>query len=256
MRAFRHNALLVIALLITTAACSSAPKASIVRPGMAPAAAASGDDLVTSELQELITTMRQDLTLHRSRDRERMAAEGNRQPASRGNARTAATSALGGGISSRSIVMGPALMPVAGVRSSQLVDSWGAPRDGGKRRHRGIDIFAPKGTEIYSVADGVITFIGEQPLGGRCLWVSTEDGLAFYYAHLDRWAPGIYEGMEVKAGTVLGYVGNTGNARTTPAHLHLSIRDRDTSINPYTFLRHGRMAAVSQSGAASAGGAR
>lgn len=127
-------------------------------------------------------------------------------------------------------------MPIVGITARNLGDSWGAPRDGGKRSHRGIDIFAPRGAGVVAVADGVISYIGDQPKGGHCLWLSTESGTSFYYAHLDRWAPGIYEGLEVKAGTLLGFVGNTGNAVTTPPHLHFSINQNDEMVNPYPVL--------------------
>lgn len=127
-------------------------------------------------------------------------------------------------------------MPVVGVLPRNLDDSWGAPRDGGARTHKGIDIFAPRGTEVVAVTDGFISYIGEQPKGGRCLWLTTENGTAFYYAHLDRWAPGLYEGMEVQSGDLLGFVGNTGNAKYTPSHLHFQVNRNDEMVNPYPIL--------------------
>jgi len=127
-------------------------------------------------------------------------------------------------------------MPVVGVRSRDLDDSWHAPRDGGSRVHKGIDIFAPKGTEVIAVADGIVSYIGDQKLGGHCIWLTTENGSSFYYAHLDRWAPGLYEGMEVQAGDLLGYVGNTGNAKYTPSHLHFGVNASDEMVNPYPLL--------------------
>jgi murein DD-endopeptidase MepM/ murein hydrolase activator NlpD len=127
-------------------------------------------------------------------------------------------------------------MPVVGVRPYELTNSWGNARDGGKRKHKGIDIFAPKGTGIVAVADGIITYLGEQPKGGNCLWLTTESGSSFYYAHLDRWAAGLYEGMEVRAGELLGYVGNTGNAKYTPSHLHFGVNDNDEMVNPFPIL--------------------
>jgi murein DD-endopeptidase MepM/ murein hydrolase activator NlpD len=127
-------------------------------------------------------------------------------------------------------------MPVVGVRPYDLSDSWGNARDGGKRKHKGIDIFAPKGTGIVAVADGIISYLGEQPKGGNCLWLTTENGTSFYYAHLDRWAAGLYEGMEVRGGDLLGYVGNTGNAKYTPSHLHFGVNENDEMVNPYPIL--------------------
>ncbi len=128
-------------------------------------------------------------------------------------------------------------MPVVGISPRALDDSWHAPRDGGTRVHKGIDIFAPRGTEVVAVADGTVSYIGDQRLGGHCVWLTTENGSAFYYAHLDRWAPGLYEGMEVQAGDLLGYVGNTGNAKNTPSHLHFGVNQSDEMINPYPLLK-------------------
>ena len=127
-------------------------------------------------------------------------------------------------------------MPVVGVRAHDLDDSWGAPRDGGVRKHKGIDIFAHRGTQVVAVMNGIISYIGDQPKGGHCLWLTTENGASFYYAHLDRWAPGIYEGMEVQSGDLLGFVGNTGNAITTPPHLHFAVNQNDEMVNPYPIL--------------------
>jgi murein DD-endopeptidase MepM/ murein hydrolase activator NlpD len=126
-------------------------------------------------------------------------------------------------------------MPVVGVRATDLADSWGNPRSGG-RKHKGIDIFAPKGTPLVAVSDGIVSYIGDQSKGGHCLWLTTEDGTSFYYAHLDRWAAGLYEGMEVKSGDLLGFVGNTGNAISTPPHLHFQVSDNDETVNPYPIL--------------------
>lgn len=127
-------------------------------------------------------------------------------------------------------------MPVVGVVQRDLSDSWHDPRDGGARVHKGIDIFAPRGREIVAVADGILSYIGDQPKGGHCLWLTTESGTAFYYAHLDRWAPGLYEGMEVQAGDLIGFVGNSGNAKRTPSHLHFGINQSDEMVNPYPLL--------------------
>jgi len=128
------------------------------------------------------------------------------------------------------------LMPVVGVQPFDLSNSWGDSRDGGRRKHRGIDIFAPRGTAVVAVADGIVSYIGDQPKGGHCLWLTTENGSSFYYAHLDRWAAGLYEGMEVLSGDLLGYVGNTGNAKYTPSHLHFAVNENDEMVNPYPIL--------------------
>jgi murein DD-endopeptidase MepM/ murein hydrolase activator NlpD len=140
------------------------------------------------------------------------------------------------------------LMPVVGVQPYDLSNSWGDARDGGRRKHKGIDIFAAKGTGVVAVADGIVSYIGDQPKGGLCLWLTTENGTSFYYAHLDRWAAGLFEGMEVRSGDLLGYVGNTGNAKTTPSHLHFAVNENDEMVNPYPILtkanpiKHARVA--------------
>ena len=185
------------------------------------------------DFSELIAQMRSDLTRRKSREVQppttTSASVGTRKERDKEFAERAR--ALFAPLSRAALAM-----PVVGVHPYDLYNSWGQPRDGGRRKHRGIDIFAPKGTGVVAVADGIISFIGEQPKGGQCIWLTTESGASFYYAHLDRWAPGLYEGMEVRTGDLLGYVGNTGNARTTPPHLHFGINDNDEMVNPYPVL--------------------
>lgn len=214
-------ALLGLLLLATACATTTVVEATPPPP--------SDDD----DFSELIAQMRADLNRHTSRQIDRKPAltataetkkERDREFAARADALFAPLS-------------GAALvMPVVGIYPYDLSNSWGDPRDGGKRKHRGIDIFAPKGTAVVAVADGIISYIGDQPKGGHCLWLTTESGKAFFYAHLDRWASGLYEGMEVRIGDLLGYVGNTGNAKTTPAHLHFAINEDDEMVNPYPIL--------------------
>ena len=100
-----------------------------------------------------------------------------------------------------------------------------------------IEIANPSDGAPFTELEGnALTYMGEQSKGGPCLWLSTESGASFYYAHLDRWASGLYEGMEVRSGDLLGYVGNTGNARTTPPHLHFQVSENDRTVNPYPIL--------------------
>lgn len=127
-------------------------------------------------------------------------------------------------------------MPVFGVRPEALENTFGAPRDGGRRRHRGIDIFAPKGTPVIAASDGLISFIGTQSKAGKCVWLVNDSGVSFFYAHLDRFAAGLYEGKPVRSGDVLGYVGRTGNARKSGHHLHFAIHRESQALNPYTYL--------------------
>lgn len=119
-----------------------------------------------------------------------------------------------------------------------FVDTFGAPRSG-HRKHEGIDIFAAKGTPLYAVVDGVIEEKGVNGLGGNKLWLrSPGDGWKYYYAHLSGYASGIYNGARVSKGQVIGYVGNTGNARTTPPHVHFESHPPSSGpANPYPILR-------------------
>lgn len=131
----------------------------------------------------------------------------------------------------------PIIFPIEGGRG-HFSNDWGAPRGdiaGGK--HLGNDIFAPKGTPVVAVTDGVVSKIGFQSVGGNRLWING----TFYYAHLDHYAPGIKKGVKVKAGQVIGFVGNTGDARGTPYHLHFGYSPDGSQgarwSNPYTLLR-------------------
>ena len=114
------------------------------------------------------------------------------------------------------------LMPVEGVRVAEVTDTWDAPRGGG-RVHAGQDIFAPRGTPVYSSTPGYVWRISERKLGGKTVTVVGGSGLRYYYAHLDRYAGGLREGQAVTADTLLGYVGTSGNAASTPPHLHLGV---------------------------------
>ncbi|HEU4387925.1 MAG TPA: M23 family metallopeptidase [Blastocatellia bacterium] len=126
-------------------------------------------------------------------------------------------------------------VPVDGVAARDLVDTWGAPRSG-NRRHEGIDIFAPRGCPVRSVTRGVVFKVGENNLGGHVVEVLGPGGCWHYYAHLDRFAD-IEPGDVVQKGTVLGYVGDTGNAKGTPYHLHYGIYGFwGSAENPYPLL--------------------
>ncbi|HEV2150226.1 MAG TPA: M23 family metallopeptidase [Longimicrobiaceae bacterium] len=129
----------------------------------------------------------------------------------------------------------PLPVPVEGVRPAQLTDTWGAARSGG-RRHEGIDIFAPCGTPVLSATEGVVLTVGEDALGGQVVRVFGPGGHAHYYAHLGRFGD-LREGDRVQPGDTLGYVGDTGNARGTPCHLHYGIYARGGGArNPYPLL--------------------
>ena len=123
--------------------------------------------------------------------------------------------------------------PVSGLAASAVQSEFGAARDAGRRSHEGIDIFAPRLTPALAVVSGTAQ-TGTNALGGNVVWLRGHRfGESFYYAHLDRWA---FEGTSrVEAGEVLGYIGNTGNARTTSPHLHFGIYDRG-AIDPLPFI--------------------
>ncbi len=125
-------------------------------------------------------------------------------------------------------------IPVAGVARRQLRDTWHASRPPA-RQHEGIDIFARKGTAVVAATEGVVMRREETRLGGKVVWVFGPGGQRHYYAHLDDYG-GFFPGDRVVAGSLLGYVGNTGNARTTPPHLHYGIYTQSGPINPYPLL--------------------
>jgi peptidoglycan LD-endopeptidase LytH len=136
---------------------------------------------------------------------------------------------------SLSISLVPSLyFPVNGNKS-KMNSFWGASRDGGKRRHEGIDIFAPKRTPVVAAADGIITGVKYEGIGGKTVWLRpTGQNFTLYYAHLDKQL--VQPGQQVKKGQVLGLVGNTGNARTTPSHLHFGIYSDAGPVDPFPFI--------------------
>lgn len=112
--------------------------------------------------------------------------------------------------------------PVAGKGNSAVHSFWGAVRDGGRRSHEGIDIFADRGTPVVAVTAGRVSSTGNKGLGGKQVWLRDgKRGNSLYYAHLDSVIAS--PGQRVNPGDTLGLVGNTGNARTTAPHLHFGI---------------------------------
>ncbi len=127
--------------------------------------------------------------------------------------------------------------PVAGAGNGNIQSFWGAHRDGGNRSHEGVDVFAARGTPVIASAEGRIGFTGERGLGGKQVWL--RDGLfgnSLYYAHLDSVA--VSSGQKVQPGDTLGFVGNTGNAKNTPPHLHFGIyQGYGGAVDPLPFIR-------------------
>lgn len=115
------------------------------------------------------------------------------------------------------------LMPVEGVSVADVRPSFGDPRDGGSRSHAGIDIAAPRGTPVRPAAVGTVWRADGSPNAGLAVTVIGEDGVRYFYAHLDAVAEGIERGARVGVDTVIGYVGNTGNAAATAPHLHFEV---------------------------------
>jgi murein DD-endopeptidase MepM/ murein hydrolase activator NlpD len=212
----------VVSVVLTGCATTAAA------PPSQPVAIAQSED---DDFSQLVAQLRSDLNRYNKREAER-------QPAPSQTAKSARARDTEFAAKARALFapLSALRMPVVGISARQLYDSWGDPRDGGERRHKGIDIFAARGTAVVAVTNGIISYIGDQPKGGHCLWLTNESGASFYYAHLDRWAPGLYEGLEVESGDLLGYVGNTGNALSTPPHLHFGINQSDEMVNPYPVL--------------------
>lgn len=154
---------------------------------------------------------------------------------------------LRGGQYSVILTLDPALaFPVAGLGVRAIQSVWGDVRDGGRRSHEGVDIFARRGTPVVASVPGRVSRANVTNIGGKVVWL--RDGRrnrSLYYAHLDSQA--VSAGQWVEIGDTLGFVGNTGNARTTPPHLHFGVYYRgEGAVNPFPYLRPppGRLAEV------------
>ena len=140
---------------------------------------------------------------------------------------------------------GMLVIPVQGVTRDRLRDTYSDARGLG-RRHDAIDIEAPRGTPVLSVAASVVMKLFQSDRGGTTLYALAPDQRTiYYYAHLDRYADGMIEGRRLRAGEILGYVGDTGNAQPGDYHLHFEISTTTdpkkywggTPVNPYPLLR-------------------
>lgn len=139
---------------------------------------------------------------------------------------------------------GKLLVPVQGIKSAQLTDTFYQPR-GEQRQHEALDIMAPTGTPVVAVADGKVAKLFHSKPGGLTVYQFDPTGqFAYYYAHLDRYADGIAEGMELKRGTLIGYVGVTGNSDPNAPHLHFAVVAltpekqwwKGTPLNPFPLM--------------------
>jgi murein DD-endopeptidase MepM/ murein hydrolase activator NlpD len=140
---------------------------------------------------------------------------------------------------------GTLAIPVVGVAPAALVDSFGDARGGGGRVHGAIDIPAPRGTSVIAAGDGRIEKLFESRLGGHTLYQRSANGsTVYYYAHLDSYAPGIGEGVPVRRGQAIAFVGSSGDADEAAPHLHFEIHRmalgerwwQGTAVNPYPLL--------------------
>ena len=137
-------------------------------------------------------------------------------------------------------------IPVQGVRSSELIDSFTDARGGGERVHEAIDIMADRGTPVTAAQSGTIEKIFESDRGGKTLYIRSPDKRTItYYAHLDSYASGLKEGQQVRRGSRLGTVGSSGNASPEAPHLHFAIMQTTpdagwwepaNAVNPYPVL--------------------
>ena len=126
------------------------------------------------------------------------------------------------------------VFPVVG--GATFTNDWGVPRAGGQT-HKGIDLFAATGTPVVAVSDGMLFRVGSNPVGGWRFWLRDSWGNEFYYAHLSAFAPAAREGANVRAGTVVGFVGNTGDAKTTPPHVHFEVHpDGGAAVAPFPYV--------------------
>jgi murein DD-endopeptidase MepM/ murein hydrolase activator NlpD len=138
----------------------------------------------------------------------------------------------------------PLMIPVAGVKAEALADTFDQQR--GERPHEAMDIMAPKGTAVLAAADGKIVKLFNSKPGGLTIYeFDPGETRAYYYAHLDRYAPGLKEGQQVKRGDTIGFVGSSGNADVKAPHLHFTIFEltpekqwwKGKPVNPYPLLR-------------------
>ncbi len=126
--------------------------------------------------------------------------------------------------------------PVSGKTSSAILSVFGVPRDADRRVHNGVDIFARRHTPVLAPSDAQVRRVGENDLGGNVIWLyDSKRSITLYFAHLQ--TQDVESGTQVKAGQQIGTMGNTGNARTTPPHLHFGIYARGSGpVDPAPYI--------------------
>ena len=124
------------------------------------------------------------------------------------------------------------IIPVPGVKASELRDTFNELRGGGARRHEALDIMAPRGTPVISASAGRVLKLHNSVEGGLMVYAAdASDRFVLMYGHLDHYADGIREGLPLRQGDVIGYVGTTGNAAEDAPHLHFAIaHPRDVKL--------------------------
>ena len=141
----------------------------------------------------------------------------------------------------------PLLFPVEGIRPETVRDTFEDGRPG--HRHEALDIMAPRGTPVRAVDDGKLVKLFDSKPGGLTVYqFDPASQLAYYYAHLDRYAEGLHEGMPLRRGDLIGYVGTTGNAAPDAPHLHFAVFLlgpekqwwKGHALNPYSAVRAAR----------------
>ena len=119
-------------------------------------------------------------------------------------------------------------------RPYSYVDSWGAARSGG-RSHQGTDVMAPYGARVYAFVNGVVSRESSSTNGGIQLYLQGDNGVEYFYAHLSGYA--VSAGTRVRAGQLVAYNGQTGNARYTAPHVHFEVHIGGSPVNPYPHLK-------------------
>ena len=119
-------------------------------------------------------------------------------------------------------------------RPYSYVDSWGAARSGG-RRHQGTDVMAPHGARVFAFVNGVVSRESSSTNGGIQLYLQGDNGVEYFYAHLSGYA--VSTGARVRAGQLIAYNGQTGNARYTAPHVHFEVHISGGPVNPYPHLK-------------------
>jgi peptidoglycan LD-endopeptidase LytH len=156
------------------------------------------------------------------------AAGRDSAPSEQGDLRPGSAAAPG------AVPVGSHVFPIAGP--SRFSDDWLFPRPGG-RYHEGIDLFAARGAPVVAVAGGTLFRVGYSGVSGNRLWLRDAAGTEFFYAHLDAFSPAVREGAHVEKGTVIGYNGDTGDARGTSPHVHFEIHPGGGGpIRPYPIV--------------------